>query len=305
MGVLGISLNVKGRYINTSFNIEVTVFLSLESVDIINPSRHPRYGIRTSASQPPALPSSTEDPHSAHQQQQRKGLPFKKRRLDITPPSSPEAAVHSQLQEHTSSPWPDQDSRRSPVIPLVSPSISPPLVSPTSPGFSLLPLLLQSRLIAQVQATAALNQQQAQQDALDEQVQRQLLDQQQALDIKSQLHQALSQEPQSPDLRKGLAQRVALLSHLRSKTIGAMSTTPTRSSFDNHRETKSAPTTPLSCSATNMTPLVSASRPCNTPQKGLVPCPDCGKGFAASNLTNHIRRNHKQLQVRHCHDKFV
>lgn len=208
-------------------------------------------------------------------------LPFKKRRLELTPPSSPEsfppqdAPVHypSPLRETAhpvsapvsparSSSSPPLDS--SPASPEVEPRVvTPPALSPSAlqghiGAFPLLPFLLQSSMLA-----------------------------------RSGMFQAAPAFPHLMASPQAQFQTAALL----GQTSPVM---PLMSPHETPTSVNSSPGTPVSILprpfAQPQSPAASVfSGRTNSPQS-LVPCEDCGKSFTVHNLSNHRRRNHRQLQ---------
>lgn len=225
-----------------------------------------RYSIRTSS------PKST--PY----------LPFKKRRLELTPPSSPELAP----QDVKAAPLPSPPKESPEAAPGLASSparpesptssseeprgVTPPALSPSAVqgpmgAFPLLPFLLQSSMLARSGMFQA----------------------------SSAFPHLLTSSPQAQ------LQSAAMMGQLSSPVL------PRLSPHEPSPPVATAPVTPLhmlqrpSPYAQQQQPQSPAATPASFPgwngsQQALVPCDDCGKSFTVSNLTNHRRRNHRVLQ---------
>lgn len=216
-----------------------------------------RYSIRTSS------PKST--PY----------LPFKKRRLELTPPSSPELAPQDvRPSPPKESPEAASSSPARPDSPTSSTEeprgVTPPALSPSAVqgpmgAFPLLPFLLQSSMLARsgmFQASPAFPH---------------LL----ASSPQAQLQSAAMMGQTSPVLPR-------LSPHEPSAPVTTTPVTPL------HMVQRPSP---YAQQQAQSPAAASANFPgWNSSQQALVPCEDCGKSFTVSNLTNHRRRNHRLLQ---------
>lgn len=237
-----------------------------------------RYSIRTSS------PKST--PY----------LPFKKRRLELTPPSSPELPPQDpralrrpsplrESPEATSAPPfglsaspPRADSPSSSTEEpqgVTPPALSPSAVQGPMGAFPLLPFLLQSSMLA-----------------------------------RSQMFQTA---PAFPHLLASSPQAQLQSAAMLSQPSAVM---PRLSPHEPPAPVTPTPVTPLHMLPrpspyAHQQPQSPAATPSSFPgwtnsQQALVPCEDCGKSFTVSNLTNHRRRNHRLLQepVLCCGEQF-